>query len=88
MRMLIAIAFACTLMLGVNHAANSGTTEHGAQPTELSTPAADWTDDTGSENATQYECKFSPYCQRASQCAAYCAGGIPVCFQGCCTCAS
>jgi hypothetical protein len=24
----------------------------------------------------------------ASQCTAYCAGGIPVCYRGCCSCAS
>jgi hypothetical protein len=33
-------------------------------------------------------CQISPLCQRASQCTAYCAGGTPVCFQGCCACAS
>lgn len=87
MRMLIAIAFACTL-LGAHHAASSGTIEGGAQPAERSAPAASATDDTGLEDATQYICQISPRCQQASQCTAYCAGGIPVCFQGCCSCAS
>ena len=87
MRTLIAIAIACGLMLGVNHAASSGTTDRAVQPAELSAPASQRTDDNLDEGS-QYECKFSPYCQRASQCTAYCAGGIPVCFQGCCSCAS
>ncbi len=30
----------------------------------------------------------APRCTKASQCDAYCAGGAPVCFQGCCSCAS
>lgn len=86
MRTLIAIAIACGLMLGVNHAASSGTTERAAQPATMSTP--DSRTDDAFDEGSQYECKFSPYCQQASQCTAYCAGGIPVCFQGCCTCAS
>jgi hypothetical protein len=40
------------------------------------------------EDSEAYECRISPYCQRASQCTAYCAGGIPVCSRGCCACAS
>jgi hypothetical protein len=42
------------------------------------------------DNASQYICQppGTPLCQRASQCTAYCAGGAPVCFQGCCSCAS
>jgi hypothetical protein len=87
MRMLIAIAFACTL-LGAHHAASSGTPQPGARPAELSAPAAGGTEDTGLEDATQYVCQLSPLCQHASQCVAYCAGGTPVCFQGCCSCAS
>jgi hypothetical protein len=87
MRMMIAIVFGCALMIGVNQAASSATADPGRQPsTERSSPALEPED--GADDASQYICQFSPLCQRASQCEAYCAGGIPVCFQGCCSCAS
>jgi hypothetical protein len=94
MRMLIAIVVGCALVLGLNLAASSGAMERGAQPSyELSHPATeqateDATEEIQLENESAYECKYSPYCRQASQCTAYCAGGAPVCFQGCCSCAS
>ncbi len=84
MRMLMAIAFGCALMIGVNHAANSGPTTLGGQPALGATSAEGF----GLDDASQFRCPISPICQQASQCTAYCAGGIPVCFQGCCSCAS
>lgn len=81
MRMLMAIAFGCALLVGVNHAASSEPTARGGQH---ATPA----DGEELDDASLYVCPISPLCQHASQCTAYCAGGIPVCFQGCCTCAS
>ena len=85
MRMLMAIAVGCVLMIGVNHAASSGPIARGGQPpTQRATSA----DGYGLDDASQYVCPISPLCQRASQCTDYCAGGTPVCFQGCCTCAS
>jgi hypothetical protein len=88
MRMLIAIVFGCAFMIGVNQVASSGTTARGAQPAaDPSYPAAEYTTDE-LDDASQYVCRLSPLCQRASQCEAYCAGGVPVCFQGCCACAS
>jgi hypothetical protein len=87
MRTMVAIAFGCALMIGVNQAASSAMTDLGRQPsTARSSPSLEYKD--GADDANQYVCQFSPLCQRASQCEAYCAGGIPVCFQGCCTCAS
>lgn len=94
MRILIAIALGCALVIGVSQAASSGVTERGAQPSyELSSPAAEQTTEDAAEGTqlegeTGYECRYSPYCQSDSQCTAYCAGGIAVCFQGCCSCAS
>jgi hypothetical protein len=94
MRVLIAIVLGWTLVLGLNLAASSGGSERGAQPSyEPSHPATDQaaedaTEDIQLEDESAYECKYSPYCQQASQCQAYCAGGIAVCFQGCCSCAS
>jgi hypothetical protein len=92
MRMLIAIALGCALAVGVAGAASSGATEHAAQPpAELSVPASELSapaEESELDGASNYECKYSPYCQRASQCTTYCAGGAAVCFQGCCSCAS
>jgi hypothetical protein len=90
MRTLLSIAIGCALVLGINLAASAGATRLGVQPaTELLSPAAgDALDETQLENESAYECRYSPYCQRDSQCTTYCAGGIPVCFQGCCSCAS
>ena len=87
MRRLMAIAFGCALILGVNLAASSGSTTGGAQPMQRITPADEPMPE-GFENASQYICQLSPRCQQASQCTDYCAGGLPVCFQGCCSCAS
>jgi hypothetical protein len=100
MRMLIAIVFGCALVLGFTQAGSSGRAELGAQPSyELSVPAADQAPVQAVEDVTDgvqlegegegaYECKYSPYCQRASQCEAYCGGGLAVCQNGCCACAS
>jgi hypothetical protein len=85
MQKLMAIAFGCALMIGVNLAVSSGSTAREVSPpTQQATPA------NGDEldNASQYICQISPRCQQASQCTDYCAGGAPVCFQGCCSCAS
>jgi hypothetical protein len=86
MRILMAIAFGCALMLGVNHAASSRPTPRGGQsPMPPAMPA----DVLRLDDASQYICQLgAPLCQQASQCTAYCAGGAPVCFQGCCSCAS
>jgi hypothetical protein len=90
MRILIAFAFGCALVIGLSNAGSSGVSARGALPaTELSHPSAeDATDEAPPENETNYECKYSPYCQRASQCTAYCGGGGAVCSNGCCACAS
>jgi hypothetical protein len=85
MRILIAIAFGCALMIGVNHAASSEPTARGGQP---AVPRATSADTDGLDDASQYVCPISPMCQHATQCTDYCAGGTPVCFQGCCSCAS
>lgn len=87
MRTLIAIAFGCALMIGINQAASSRPAPRGEQsPMPRAMPA----DVLKLNNASQYICQppGTPLCQRAEQCTAYCAGGAPVCFQGCCSCAS
>lgn len=87
MRILMAIAFLCALTFGAHHAASSSPTSRGGQlPTQRTMPAGVLRLD----DASQYICQppGTPLCQRASQCTAYCAGGTPVCFQGCCSCAS
>lgn len=92
MRMLIAIALGFALVIGASQASSSGTAEPPAS--ELTTPAAEDTSEGATEdvfeleNESAYECRYSPYCQKASQCIAYCAGGIAVCQFGCCACAS
>ena len=84
MRMLKALAFGCALMIGVNLAMGSEPT---ARPEQPATPAGGYTPER--DDASQYICQLgAPRCQTASQCTAYCAGGAPVCFQGCCSCAS
>ena len=90
MRILISMVLGCALLIGLNLAASSGAPERGAQPLpELSSPADPAIEDIPEPDTEgAYECRYSPYCQRASQCTTYCAGGIPVCFQGCCSCAS
>ena len=80
MRTMMAIAFGCALMVGVN-AVSYGTTVRGGQlPTQAATPA----DGAEVDDASQ----VPPACVTASQCVAYCAGGIPVCFAKHCACAS
>ena len=92
MRILISIAFVGMLVFGVSRATGSGAAAPGAHPAdETSCPAArEAVDELGGQpdSVNGYECKYSPYCQRASQCTTYCAGGTPVCSQGCCACAS
>ena len=88
MRMLMALVFGCAMMIGVHQAASQAASASALRATPPSAePASSITDDTG-DDATHYICEFSPLCQRAAQCTEYCAGGIPVCFQGCCACAS
>lgn len=93
MRLLTAIVFGCALMLGVNHAVIAGGAPTTAAPAQIEAPPVqpdsgeiDDNEELGEDNG--YECRYSPYCRVASQCAAYCAGGIPVCSRGCCACAS
>ena len=95
MKMLIATVLGCALAIGVGHIARSGATEHGARSSyELSSPPTEQAientaEDLQLEDESAYQCPPSvPYCQKASQCTTYCAGGLPVCFQGCCSCAS
>ena len=80
MRMLMAIAFGCALMIGVN-AASSGTIARGGPPSAQGTTSADGSE---ADNASQ----VSPACVQASACTAYCAGGIPLCVAKHCACAS
>lgn len=85
MRTLMAMVFGCAVIIGVSQAATSAQIDRGAQPApQRATPA----DEDALDNASQYICQISPRCQQASQCTDYCAGGAPVCFQGCCSCAS
>jgi hypothetical protein len=93
MRLLRAIALGCALIIGIHGAASSRPTADGAQPAGGAQPPAQRAmpaDVLRLDNASQYICQppGTPLCQRASQCTAYCAGGAPVCFQGCCSCAS
>lgn len=90
MKFLFAIAIGCALLLGLHHGASSGAAGLGAPPPAERSYSTDEgvSDEPGPETGDAYECKYSPYCQRATQCTAYCAGGIPVCSQGCCACAS
>lgn len=90
MKLILAIAFGCALLLGLNQSMNVSASSVPAtlQPVP---PAADLNtvDEEGVvTDGESYECRYSPYCQRDTQCTAYCAGGAPVCFQGCCSCAS
>jgi hypothetical protein len=86
MRTLMAIALGCALMIGIAGAASSRPTAHEAQPpTQPVIPA----DVLRLDGASESRCPGIPSCQRTSQCPAdFCAGGAPVCFQGCCSCAS
>ena len=84
MRLLMAIAFGCALMIGVTRAASSGPTARGVQPPTQGASA----DRCELDHASQDRCANRPSCTQASQCTACCAGGAPACFQGCCSCAS
>lgn len=92
MKFLLAIVFGCVLLLGLNRSMNASAGSAPAAVELAPLPSAgemNAVDDEGVvTDGEAYECRYSPYCQRASQCTAYCAGGIPVCFQGCCSCAS
>jgi hypothetical protein len=78
--MLMAIAFGCALMIGVN-AASSGTA---ARAVPAPAQGATSTDEHEVDDASQ----VSPACVQASECTAFCAGGIPLCVAKHCTCAS
>lgn len=86
MRMLMAIAFLGALMIGASQAASSSPAARGAQPpTQRAMPAGVLKLDGASES----RCPGIPSCQLTSQCPAdFCAGGAPLCFRGCCSCAS
>lgn len=92
MKVLLAIAFGCALLLGLNRTmtatAGSAPAIHELAPAPSAAEATTTDDEGVVTDGEAYECRYSPYCQRASQCTAYCAGGAPVCFQGCCSCAS
>ena len=91
MRILISIAFLGLRVVGVSRFGGSGAAAAGARPaSESSCPAArEALDDLELQpGVNSYECKYSPYCQKATQCTTYCAGGVPACVQGCCACAS
>lgn len=89
MRTLIAVAIVCGSMLGVHHTVASPAAAQPGVCVQASSQGDDVRlDDTELNEASHYICQFSPRCQEASQCTAYCAGGAPVCFQGCCSCAS
>lgn len=79
MRTMMAIAFGCALMIGVN-IASSGTTVRGGQPPHGATS----TDGAEFHDASQ----IPQACVQASQCVEYCAGGIPLCVAKHCACAS
>lgn len=92
MKILLAIVFGCMLLLGVNQSMNASASSPSPY---LLVPASELSSEESApdgegvvEDGEAYECRYSPYCQRASQCTAYCAGGIAVCQNGCCACAS
>ena len=79
MRRMMAIAFGCAMMIGVN-IASSTTARRGQPPAHAATS----TDGAEVDNASQ----VPPACVQASQCVEYCAGGIPLCVAKHCSCAS
>ncbi len=102
MKFLLAIVLGCVLLLGLNRMnatasspspyllvpASSMEAGDLASPSAIEADAANADAEGVIEDGEAYECRVSPYCQRASQCTAYCAGGIAVCSRGCCACAS
>jgi hypothetical protein len=84
MRSLMTMLIACVATIGIASASTQEPTPAVAPTTETPTPPEEGVLD----ESTGYECKYSPYCRKASQCEAYCAGGAPVCSRGCCACAS
>ena len=99
MRRMMAIAFGCALMVGVN-IASSSTTVGGRQPPAhgaTSADAAELHDASqtpslcvqASDGAEVGDASLTPpACVQASQCVEYCAGGIPLCVAKHCSCAS
>ena len=84
MRRMMAIAFGCALMIGVN-IASSGTTVHERQPaSQAPSVCVQASDAIELGQASQ----VPPACVQASQCVEYCAGGIPLCVAKHCSCAS
>ena len=92
MRILISIAFVGMLVFGVSRATGSGAVAPGAHPADESScsaaPEAAAELDGQPDSVNGYECRYSPHCQYPAQCTAYCAGGIPACWSGCCSCLS
>lgn len=80
MRRMMAIAFGCALMIGIN-LASSDTIVRGEQPPTHGTRSADGAE---VDDASQ----TPPACVQASQCVEYCAGGVPLCVAKHCSCAS
>lgn len=89
MRFVIAAALGCALIVGLRH---------GSAPSAAATPApaeaascaqVPGALDALTPEAAGFVCPAgAPRCTTATQCTAYCAGGIPVCSQRCCACAS
>ena len=95
MRRMMAIAFGCALMIGVNIASSGTTVRERQQPTSVDraevhdasqAPSAcvQASDAIKIDQASQ----VPPACVQASQCVEYCAGGIPLCVAKHCSCAS
>src|SRR3954468_21294796 len=99
MRRMMAIAFGCALMIGVN-IASSSTTVRGGQPPAYGATSADGVEvqDVSQTPAACVQAsdgaevdvasQTPPACVVASQCVDYCAGGIPLCIAKHCSCAS
>jgi hypothetical protein len=99
MRRMMAIAFGCALMIGVN-IASSGTTVRERQPSTHAATSADGAEVHDASQALPACVQASdgikidqvsqvpPACVQASQCVDYCAGGIPLCVAKHCSCAS
>ena len=88
MRTFMTLLVASVVTIGIASASTTSEAPSAGTPTAPGlSPRAD---DAASEAVEYdgYECRYSPYCRKASQCEAYCAGGAPVCSNGCCACAS
>jgi hypothetical protein len=90
---MLALVFGGALFVGISQSVTAAPSLVPADvPAPVSVESCDdamAAEDDGYEVDAAYECSYGrPYCRRASQCEEYCAGGAPVCSQGCCACAS